>query len=58
MALNSFTIFTMSIQTLKYCRKCQKDTYQEWQVDNEIADEPTFWLICTECLNEDQQIEL
>lgn len=42
----------MAQQILKYCKNCNKTTFFEWEVDNEIQDEPIFWLICTECCYE------
>lgn len=39
----------MATQELKICPKCQDWQFCEWQVDNEIAGEPLFSLMCCAC---------
>jgi hypothetical protein len=39
----------MAQQIIKFCPKCREEHYCEWQVDNEIAGEPLFSLLCCSC---------
>lgn len=39
----------MAKQIIKTCKKCLQECYHEYSVDNEIADEPIFWLTCEAC---------
>jgi hypothetical protein len=42
----------MAQQEVKYCENCQDWQFCEWQVDNEIPDEPRFWFMCCACGHE------
>lgn len=44
----------MSKQLIKTCKKCNQECYHEWEVDNEIFDEPIFYLTCLGCGNSEQ----
>jgi hypothetical protein len=39
----------MAQQEVKYCENCQDWQFCEWQVDNEVAGEPLFSLMCCAC---------
>lgn len=42
----------MATQTVKFCENCQEFQFQEWKIEKDSENEPTFSLICLTCGSE------